>query len=917
MSAQQAKVKSHKVAGTVYELTDKGVKEPLSYATVSIADYSLVSYTDNDGRFVFNDVPEGSTTLVVRFLGKVDLNIDIAVTEDLDLSFVLEEDNFRLKDVVVISVATKSGQSSSSVISKKAMEHLQANSLGDALSLLPGGLIDQRNLNSASQINLRTAVTNNMNAMGASVIIDGAPLSNNANLQAMNPTVAGATASLAGGASPAGGSDIRTVSMDNVESIEVIRGVPSVEYGDVTSGVVLINSKAGVEPLWVIARAGRNVYELSAGKGTSLGKGKGALNVSADYTHNINDPVSSYRYYQRGNAKLIYSNLLKNIWRTNTSLDLIYGRDRQKENPDDAQYRRASNGEDAGFRFNSNGTLTLNKGLLKNFVYKLSTSYTAKDSYAQENYSSANAPYSMTTTDGTILSNRPNRNIYDENGNAITNFGSADAGNYAIYLPSAYFGQYTIEGREFNLFGKGLFNLFQKIGNTDHRIIVGGDFKLDKNYGDGKKFDPAAPPYRNLSAQNATFRPRKYSDIPAVKQLGLFVEESFTYHLGDRRLGIQAGLRYDHVSVVKGVFSPRFNASIDIVPDVLSLKGGYGITAKAPTLLYLYPENAYFEYVNVNELTNENIPEADRVFMTTTRSLNVQNRNLKIAKNKRAEIGFDLQISQAKLNVTAFSDRLDNGYSLSNTPATFSPFTYNAYVRDGDHFKLSQTASVLSAYTTPTNSSTVNTKGVEFDLNLGRFDAIRTAFSVNGAWLRTKTYNNGYYYYDPEVTSLTARTHVALYEQGLYKRNYERLSTAIRVTHNIPELGFVVTLTGQTIWKNADWYNIGDVSMPVKYISKDDGLVYDFDPARAEENEFKSLIMNTNDQLSIKESSSPVYCFNINLTKGIGQYARMSFFANNMFRSYPISESKRTPGTYRVLNEGLFTFGVELALTIK
>ena len=43
-----------------------------------------------------------------------------------------------------------------------------------------------------------------------------------------------------------------------------------------------------------------------------------------------------------------------------------------------------------------------------------------------------------------------------------------------------------------------------------------------------------------------------------------------------------------------------------------------GIAAKMPSLLYLYPENAYFEYININELTNENIPESQRLFMTTT-----------------------------------------------------------------------------------------------------------------------------------------------------------------------------------------------------------------------------------------------------------------------------------------------------------
>ena len=134
--------------------------------------------------------------------------------------------------------------------------------------------------------------------------------------------------------------------------------------------------------------------------------------------------------------------------------------------------------------------------------------------------------------------------------------------------------------------------------------------------GDGKTFDPTAPPYRNLSQKNATFRPRSYRSIPFINQFGAFSEENFHWMIGERNLHLQAGVRYDHMSVVGGVISPRFNASFDLVPDMLTIRGGYGITSKMPTLLYLYPENAYFEYANINELANESIPENERILMT-------------------------------------------------------------------------------------------------------------------------------------------------------------------------------------------------------------------------------------------------------------------------------------------------------------
>ena len=47
------------------------------------------------------------------------------------------------------------------------------------------------------------------------------------------------------------GFDVRSLSPSSVESVEVIRGVPSARYGDATSGVVLVKSKAGIQPFTI------------------------------------------------------------------------------------------------------------------------------------------------------------------------------------------------------------------------------------------------------------------------------------------------------------------------------------------------------------------------------------------------------------------------------------------------------------------------------------------------------------------------------------------------------------------------------------------------------------------------------------------------------------------------------------------
>ena len=910
------------IRGTVSESTGKRTSKTLPYATISIPDYALYTTTGGNGNFALRNVPAGKVNLKINFVGKLPIDTVIVLNEDLDLNFVLYENNFRLKMVVVSAESNKSGVSTSSLISKTAMDHLQATSLKDILSLLPGALTQNQSLNTASQVSIRNIASSsnaaNLTALGTSILKDGAPISNNANLQTMNPTVVGGVSALGGDASPAGGVDIRNISVENIESVEVIRGIPSVEYGDVTSGVVILNTKAGREPLRIKAKTNPNVYQISAGKGYDLGNQKGSLNFSGDYAYNVNDPTQSYLHYERATGSIKYSNnFFNHKWTTNTSLGFLYSKNGRDNNPDDKVTQTASGALNIGGNFNTNGTIIINKGWLKNIRYTTALNYTVKNSYYEQLYTSANAPYSATVTDGAILSNKPNTDIYDATGNKITNISEADKNNYAIYLPSSYLARYDIHGKEIGAFGKVTANLFKKLGKTDNRLVVGLDVQSDGNNGSGKQFSSAYPPYRNLSAVNASFRPRSYKNIPFVNQFGLFMEDNFSYSFGDRKLKIQTGVRYDLFSVVGDIITPRINTSFDIIPDVLTLKGGYGIQAKAPTLLYLYPENAYFEYININEIANTSLPENERLFITTTKVYNTQNKDLKIARNKRLEFGFGLKIKKATLDVTAFNDRLVDGYSMGNTINTFQPFTYNEYTRTTSGIVLSASNPVLSKFYTPTNDVFINTKGLEFDMNLGRIEAIRTSVTANGAWIKSENYDNNYTFFDDYSSNGGAsRTNIGLYEIGMEKRCYEQLVTTLRLTHNIPEIGFVVTLTAQATWIDKDWYKFGNDSLPVKYISKQDGKVYDFDPALKNNPEFSTLIRHVNQKYYITESLPPLFCFNINVTKEIGDFLRVSFFANNMFRDYPIAESKRNLGTYYVRNNSFF-FGLELSIFLK
>lgn len=913
--------KSFELSGTVYEHNGSGAKKTIPNAIITISAYGIKSVTGNSGKFILSGVPRGQATLKVKLLGKITLDTSITVTENLNLKLYLDDETFRLNDVAVTAKNIADDKGISSRISRSAIDHLQANSLSDVMSLLPGGTTVNPDLSGSKQINIRSTVNNGStsaasNAFGTSIVINGAPVSNNANLQAVSPSISGSTAAIAG-ADPGGGFDVRSISMDNVESVEVIRGVPGVEYGDVTSGVVIVNTKAGRQPLLVNAKTNPNVYQISATTGMNLGRKNGDLNLGFDFARNVEDPVQSYLTYKRITGNVLYSITFFDRLKSTSSLDLIYGNDLRKLNPDDEVTKTRSAGKDLGFIFNTRGELSFNKSWLRNLKYTARVGYTSKNSFLETQHTAATSPYSMTFTDGAILSNKPNAAIFDTDGRKLTNIGAEDREHYALMLPSTYLGHYDIDGKELNSYFKTVATFYNKLGNTNHRWLLGADFKSDVNNGSGKTFSNTMPPYRDLLATNSTNRPRAYKDIPALNQLGLFAEENFNVWLGERELQVSAGLRYDRFSGNKHSFSPRINASLAILPGLLSINGAYGKLAKAPALLHMSPENAYFEYININETAAD---YSDPVLMTTTRIFSTQNPDLKIVKNEKAELGFQLNIKQATLRVTAFKEQLNNGYALGSSVNSFRPVVYHEYFRpdiDVPAFELDQSNKVLASFMVPTNTRTANTRGLEFDLDLGKFDAISSAFSLNGAWIRTENYSNDYHYYDGQATTGgDGRTHIGLYQKGMIKRNDQSVVTALRSTHNIPKIGLVATLTTQVVLNESNWNVYTNQHMPVKYISKDDGLLYDFDPAKAGNPEFKTLIMPINERVYIRESFAPLLSFNFNLTKEIEDYMRVSFFANNMFRSYPLAPSKRSPGTY-IQRNGQYFFGLQLSLTIK
>ena len=907
------------VNGTV---TAADTKAPVAYALVHIPEVGAQAVTDGKGNFEFKLNP-GQYTINISFLGYEPIEKQVTIAEkDGSLSFELQPANFRVEDVVVTATASKAGAATASTISRTAMDHIQSSSLADVMSLLPGASVpDTRTLtlSQASSFSIRGG-----SSLGTAVIMDGTPMSNNANMQSMGagqmPFAAASTAGQAAMATPTSGIDMRQISTDNIESVEVIRGIASVEYGDITSGAVIVNSKAGRSPLNVKLTMNPNLYQLSATHGVQLSQKAGALNYSADYAYSQYKPTEGYSHYERVNGQVGYTNTIGR-WYTTTTASIGIYRDKSIPTPGDENDHRNALQKENRFRLNTKGTITFDKGWFNNIKYAASFTYTDKNSFYEDQAANAEYTFSTSKLNGEITNSAAGGKVYLEDGSIL----SGNSFGHALKTPNTYLYRYNIYGEELNTYAQVIANFSGDWGRTSHFIKLGADFRNEGNRGLGKVYDEDCPPMRSSSYGYQTQRDRAYDEIPFINSLGLFAEESFNLHFGGgRNLNIVAGVRYDKIFGMDGVVAPRINASLDIIPRALTIRGGYGVTAKAPTLEMLHPQDAYFDMVNFDNSQATAASQAQKFQVVTTHAYSSVNDNLKMATTKKAEIGVDFQIGKVVGSITAFKDSSDNGYIFTTTADSFHSVDMVRYAanygNDANQMPTLTESSrdkVLLYHSKPTNDSSYETRGIEASIDFGRINAIRTRFILDGVWTRTESWVKGYNF--KRANAGVNTDHMGVFSDRPHSFS-EVLSTNLKAVHNIPSIGFVITATANVTWRENSWAHYINDEIPVKYISVKDGKMYDFSPSMLEQDEFKALDVrpDLDYKRNIKDSyKTPILCMNVNVTKEIKDYLRVSFYANNAFRSTPLWESTKNPGSFTRRNANTFFFGLSLTAIIK
>ena len=171
---------------------------------------------------------------------------------------------------VVVTASESKALSTASRIGRDAIRHIQPSSIADLLELLPGGRSSDPDFASPQTIRLREASpagsNYNTSSLGTQFLIDGVPMSNDANLQS-TPTYSNYGSTFVNS-----GVDMRSVSTDDIESVEVVRGIPSVEYGDLTSGMVKVSRRQGGNDLSARFKADMSSKLFYVGKGFERGE---------------------------------------------------------------------------------------------------------------------------------------------------------------------------------------------------------------------------------------------------------------------------------------------------------------------------------------------------------------------------------------------------------------------------------------------------------------------------------------------------------------------------------------------------------------------------------------------------------------------------------------------------------------------
>lgn len=897
---------------------DHATGEPMPFVSVVVSGGRYGVTTGDDGSWCMN-LPDGRYKIVFSFVGYRNDTIDVSVPHRGVIKTALEEETQLLKEVV-ITARESHGVTSASRIDRSAMEHLQPTSFTDLLELLPGNMSQNPDMGKANTITLRetgavtatgaktsTSDDYSITSLGTMFMIDGAPVNNDAGMQGVP---------MSSSTDPEGrrdvtnkGVDMRTISTDNIESVEIVRGIPSAEYGNLTSGLVNIKRINRATPFTARFKADEFSKLFSAGKG--LGIGRQVVNMDAGYLDSRTDPRDNRENYKRLNGSvrgyLTFGREEAPI-KTNWTIGGDYTGSFDNVKPDpDLNYNKIDEYESSYNRWALTSDLTMKLQRVKwlNMVrLNVSASYqhdklTRRKQVAPQRASIAPTSMSEGVSDG-------------------------------HYLLSEYLAEYVSDGKPLSVFLKLSASGSRPTGKWRHSYKAGVEYQGAKNYGDGQIYDLTKP----LSASWTT-RPRSYKSVPGLHIVSGYAEDNVSATFGGSILEFQAGLRTQTLVGLdsryflsgKTYVDPRLNGvyhfpAIECSGQPLRflIAGGFGFTTKMPTTDYLFPQVHYNDLLQLNYYDVAAPMENSRVSLRTYIA-DATNYSLKAARNRKWEVRLGADMGMNRVSVTFFGEKMRSGYRYSTVYGAYAMRRYDAsaivpgsLTSPPDLNTLPfEDVTILDGYRQVTNGSRIDKEGVEYQINTARWSAIGTSLIINGAWFRSR-YSNSQMLFTP-VSDVVGSSPVSERYVGLYAtddgRVNEQFNTNFMFDTQIPRWGLVFSTSVQCMWF-VKTRRLRDNGVPTYYMSATDGQLHPYTENDKNDVMLQYLVKHYNETAYAPQTVPPAVYLNLKATKQIGRMLKVSAFVNRIVDYLP----DYTSNGLTIRRSSSAYFGMEANITI-
>ncbi|MGE6219450.1 TonB-dependent receptor domain-containing protein [Nubsella zeaxanthinifaciens] len=833
----------------------------------------------------------------------------------IDLGVItLKQLDLNLEAIEINAKRNYEGSSNSSlIIGRDIIAQTPSLSLSDLLNQIPNKKITAPSLQNVQNLTLRSAfsevssgrnIYEMSNAFGVAIIMDGNVISNNFNMQTYNPGIAGSSAAatnirgntsgLNGTASTSytgdfafGGVDLRQIPADNIESIEVVAGVPSAKYGDLTEGAVIVERQAGVSKPSVRMQLRDNATSYGYSQGFALGKRLGSLSFSGNYVSSFADNRDKIKAYKRLNLGLMHTNYFGAEKKLKNTFSIDYGRnlDGIKQDNDDLTSKIAKF-DSWNFSVANRASYRFENGFLKNISLNLRYATGHQVSYTE---ALVNDPY-------ILVSDATATGIFE-----------------GSYEPGIYTSQSLIDGRPLNLSAKLDFNSVVKTGKITHYLGYGAGFSYGANNGLGQVLDPSRPRVLSKASSNSlsTNRSERYYDFSLAipqKDMGFYIEDVFTAKLADRNLNFRTGIRYDIQNNLPS-FSPRININYEWGKN-LRVGLAYGIAYKSPALGQRYPGPTYFEIPVVNAYNGK---AAESIYLVYVNRYENTAQGLKSASNQTFEFSSQLKLKQYNLSINAFTKSYRNGIGNTRIDKTVELPTYTATFRPGTNLQpiLTQngTRVVRTLFYKFDNNLSSDSQGFDFIFTTPSYPGISTSFNISGGLFKSQSKSENLTYRNFDASN----TNPDYAYTGVYPaNNTTNYSSNGRITSSthIPKISLFVQLTAEFTLLQKTVLQEG-AGTPLAYYTQDGKYLT---IAQYEPNDVNTSHLFISDaELKIDDVPKIIPNFHLSIGKEIKKRFKFSFNVYNFLNYQPYYRNANL--TYIYPNQAP-TFGAEISLKL-